>query len=75
MPYNGPDDLPERVRAHLPWHAQEIFVAAFNNAWRDHANDPDREAIAFRVAWSAVKKHYRKVGERWAPRTEDDSTS
>ncbi|MCP8940119.1 ChaB family protein [Alsobacter sp. SYSU M60028] len=71
MPYDAPEDLPERVRAHLPWRAQDIFVAAFNHAWRDHADDPEREAIAFRIAWSAVKKRYRKVGERWIAIAED----
>ncbi|WP_317622873.1 ChaB family protein, partial [Thiohalophilus sp.] len=25
----------------------------------------DREATAHKVAWSAVKKRYRKSGEKW----------
>ena len=65
MPYRTVDDLPPSVRAHLPIHAQEIYLAAFNNAWRQHANDPDGEAIVHRIAWAAVKRRYRKQGEEW----------
>ena len=32
MPYANNDDLPPSVRDHLPFHAQDIFRAAFNNA-------------------------------------------
>jgi cation transport regulator len=65
MPYRIVDDLPPSVRAHLPIHAQEIYLAAFNNAWRQHADDPDGEAIVHRIAWAAVKRRYRKQGEAW----------
>ena len=41
MPYRDIEDLPDSVRNHLPPHAQEIYVAAFNNAWRQHAGEPD----------------------------------
>ena len=37
MPYREIEDLPDGVRRHLPAHAQEIFLAAFNHAWADHA--------------------------------------
>jgi cation transport regulator len=67
MPYRVIDDLPTAVREHLPPHAQEIFLAAFNSAWDAHAGDPDVEATAFRIAWAAVKKRYRKAGDRWVP--------
>ncbi|HBK06594.1 MAG TPA: cation transporter [Acetobacteraceae bacterium] len=67
MPYSTIDDLPDSIRNHLPAHAQEIYVAAFNNAWHQHASDPDREAIVHRIAWSAVKRRYRKAGDRWEP--------
>lgn len=67
MPYTAIDDLPDSVRDHLPTHAQEIYLAAFNNAWRQHASDPDREAIVHRIAWSAVKRSYRKSGDDWVP--------
>ena len=69
MPYATNDDLPPRIRTHLPQHAQDIFREAFNNAWRSYgAREPSRrEEIAHRVAWAAVKKRYRKVGEDWVP--------
>jgi cation transport regulator len=62
MPYATIDDLPPGVRNNLPEHAQEIFLAAFNNAWDEYGGD---EARAFRVAWAAVKQRYRKRGDRW----------
>jgi cation transport regulator len=67
MPYRSISELPESVRAHLPPHAQDIYLAAFNNAWQQHGHDPDREAIVHRIAWSAVKRSYRKVGNVWMP--------
>jgi cation transport regulator len=69
MPYASNSDLPPSIRAHLPPHAQDIFRAAFNNAWQRYgARDPDRrEEIAHRIAWSAVKRQYRKIGDRWTP--------
>jgi cation transport regulator len=54
----------------LPLHAQEIYISAFNNAWTEYqACAPgQREVTALRVAWAAVKRNYRKSGERWIPR-------
>ena len=37
MPYADISDLPASVRSHLPTHAQEIYLAAFNNAWEEYA--------------------------------------
>jgi cation transport regulator len=68
MPYATNDDLPASVREHLPEHAQDIFRAAFNAAHQSHADDPEGETIAFRIAWAAVKKRYRKVGTHWVPK-------
>jgi cation transport regulator len=70
MPYASLEGLPESVRAHLPEHAQEIYRAAFNNAWTGYASrgTEEREEIAHRVAWAAVKHKYRKEGERWVER-------
>lgn len=56
MPYETIDDLPDRVKDHLPKHAQEIFLKAFNNAFKEYPT----EAQAFKVAWSAVKHEYEK---------------
>ena len=57
MPYSKLSELPESVREHLPHHAQEIYQAAYNNAWDEYGHD---EARAHRVAWGAVKKKYEK---------------
>lgn len=68
MPYQSIDDLPHSVGAHLPTHAREIYRAAFNSAWDEYADREQREAIAHRVAWAAVKRLYRKEGSAWVPR-------
>jgi cation transport regulator len=67
MPYAGNNELPLRVRAHLPSHAQDIFREAFNHAWSRYGErEPARrEEIAHRVAWAAVKRQYRKLGNDW----------
>ena len=65
MPYADISDLPDSVRNHLPPHAQEIYMKAFNNAWREYAARADREAVAHKVAWAAVKRVYRKEGDTW----------
>lgn len=68
MPYTRVTDLPEAVRAHLPAHAHEIYLQAFNHAWTEYADRDDREAVAHRVAWAAVKRSYRKSAGRWVKR-------
>ncbi len=67
MPYASNEELPSSVRAHLPRHAQDIYRSAFNNAWQTYGGrDPAHvEEIAHRVAWAAVKKRYRKLGDTW----------
>lgn len=68
MPYRRNADLPDRVRNHLPGPAQTIYREAFNNAYaRYRKSDPRFEEIAHRVAWTAVKRRYRKRGEEWVP--------
>ncbi|VVE40261.1 Putative cation transport regulator ChaB [Pandoraea eparura] len=66
MPYRQIEDLPASVKGHLPVHAQEIYLKAFNAAW-DEYRDPgerraheSREATAHKVAWAAVKTTYVK---------------
>ena len=68
MPYVVHEDLPPGVRHHLPEHAQDIFRAAFNHAFAAHADDPRQEEAAFRIAWAAVRRSYRKDGDFWVPR-------
>lgn len=65
MPYRRNEDLPSRVREHLPAHAQDIYREAFNHAWVGYRDDPRHEEIAHRVAWAAVKRAYNKVGDAW----------
>jgi len=65
MPYASNEELPRSVRAHLPAHAQDIYRAAFNNAWDEYKHRADREEVAHRVAWAAVKRQYRKAGSDW----------
>jgi cation transport regulator len=65
MPYREISDLPDSVKNRLPHHAQEIYIAAFNNAWEEYASREDREVVAHKVAWSAVKKQYVKIGKEW----------
>ena len=70
MPYASVENLPSPVRAHLPLHAQEIYLAAFNNAWTEYKGRhlEQHEQLTHRVAWAAVKRKYRKSGNRWIPR-------
>jgi cation transport regulator len=53
VPYKDLIDLPKSVREHLPKLAQEIYRAAYNNAWDEYVQGEER---AHQVAWSAVKK-------------------
>lgn len=66
MPYRLITRLPATVRKHLPTGAQRIYLEAYNSAWKQYAHRKDREAVAHKVAWTAVKQSYRKMGERWA---------
>ena len=75
MPYTRISELPESVSNVLPKHAQDIYKEAFNSAWEQY-KDPDerrdnadREEVAHRVAWSAVKKTYEKgADDKWHPK-------
>jgi cation transport regulator len=57
VPYHKLTDLPDSVRDNLPHHAQEIYRAAYNNAWDEYDHDEPR---AHRVAWGAVERDYEK---------------
>lgn len=71
MPYQRNAQLPAPVRNSLPPGAQTIYRKAFNSAWeqydtaRKRRGTASREETAHRVAWSAVKRAYRKRGECW----------
>lgn len=77
MPYQKVSELPSTVKNNLPTHAQEIYRAAFNNAWEEYKSPQERrdsavsrEETAHKVAWAAVKKKYIKKGEEWKERKE-----
>ncbi|MDT4881167.1 Cation transport regulator ChaB [compost metagenome] len=72
MPYSSRNELPESVKNALPSHAQDIYKEAFNSAYneykdpKDRHGDEDREEVAHKVAWSAVKKKYEKLEDgKW----------
>lgn len=58
MPYT--DNIPNIIK-NLPKHAQDIFLAAFNNSF--HKNG--KEADSFKIAWAAVKNSYKKIDDKW----------
>lgn len=72
MPYKNLSDLPDSVKDNLPKHAQEIYRAAYNSAWdqykdpKERSGDDDRETVAHKVAWSAVKEKYEKHNGHWS---------
>jgi cation transport regulator len=43
MPYQSTMELPEGVRDNLPEHAQEIYLAAYNNAVEEYSDPPPRQ--------------------------------
>jgi len=61
MPYKTNQDLPQRVKNNLPVGAQTVFRKAFNNAHKQYGS----EQRAFKVAWAAVKKVYKKKKDKW----------
>jgi cation transport regulator len=60
----------------LPSHAQKIYSKAHKNALKQYESPSKRqggkrqskEQVAHKVAWSAVKKEYKKKGDRWVPK-------
>lgn len=51
MTYRSREELPPSIRGRLPWHAQDVFVAAYNEAYEEFEQD-DHQAAA--VAWGVV---------------------
>lgn len=57
----------------LPKHAQHIFKKAHDNAAKQYQNPAKRrggknqsaEEVAHKTAWSAVKRKYKKMGDKW----------
>ncbi len=61
MPYSTISALPKSIRDNLPKGAQKIFRSTVNSALKSGKT----EESAFKIAWSAVKVKYRKVGTEW----------
>lgn len=57
----------------LPQHAQHIFKKAHDSAVKQYQDPAKRrggkkqssEAVAHKTAWAAVKKKYKKQGDKW----------
>ena len=77
MPYASLRELPDSVRDNLPTHAQEVYMAAFNSAWKEYKNAEDRkggasrEEVSHKVAWNAVKKKYEKKNGKWKKKSKE----
>src|SRR5437667_165335 len=73
MPYKTNAALPKGVKNHLPSSAQTTYRKAFNHAVDQYKKPSKRrggasisqDEVAAKVAWSAVKKGYRKSGDTW----------
>jgi cation transport regulator len=60
----------------LPSHAQHTYKKAHKNALKQYQSPSkrrggkhqSREQVAHKVAWSAVKKEYKKKGDKWVPK-------
>lgn len=61
MPYKTKEDLPEAIQS-LSEHAREIWMAAYNSAWKQYDGD---EAKSAATAWAAVKTKYEKKEGDW----------
>ena len=53
MPYKTISDLPEAQTDQYGPHQKEVFLKAFNNAYKEYGGDESR---AFAVAHAAAKK-------------------
>ena len=60
MPYTK-TDYPEALKG-LPKHAIDIWVSAFNSAFKQYNGDEGKSAA---TAWAAVKNKYKKVNDQW----------
>lgn len=69
MPYVDVEDLPLNLQRLLPYHAQRIYVAAYNSARLQYGDDND---IPYKVAWAAVEKQYKKSSNgEWVLKSTD----
>ena len=64
MPYSNISELPGAVKS-LPKPAQDIYLKSFNSAWDQHKDEDGAEPRCHAIAWTAVKRVYRKDGDNW----------
>lgn len=61
MPYNLSN--PPTIIKSLPQKAKEIWIKAFNNAFKIYSGN---EQKSIKIAWSAVKNSgYKKINNVW----------
>ena len=71
MPYKANKELPKRIKSNLPQGAQTIFRKVYNNANKQYKSPSKRRGksslteVCNKVAWSAVKKVYKKGKDKW----------
>lgn len=54
----------------LPSEAKDIYVSAWNSAYDGTCKEKDdRDECAGKIAWSAVKKQYKQVGDKWVSKS------
>jgi cation transport regulator len=58
MPYKSISDLPEAQTDQYSEHQKEVFLRAFNNAYKEYGGDESR---AFAIAHAAAKKAPQKA--------------
>ncbi len=71
--YNALSPRTKKQIDSLPQHAQHIFKKAHGNAVKQYQNPAKRrggkkqsaEEVAHKIAWSAVKRKYKKMGDKW----------
>lgn len=70
MPRGTKIDLPDTLER-SPKHAQEIYRETLKSAHETYDGDEER---AHRVAYAALKRQYKKSGDRWVKKGLMDST-
>lgn len=61
-PYKTIEDLPSNITDVLPKSAQKTWMKVFNDTYSKG------EDYARKVAWTVIKKLYRKEGDKWVPK-------
>lgn len=69
-PWASNDQLPAQVQG-LPDHAKTVFRRVAN----DRMKAGDSEVSAIRQAWTAVKNGWKKEGDQWVRKAEDDDVA